>query len=102
MAAILFVGGVQLVMLGVVGEYIGRVYDEVRRRPLYIVRSRVGFDEGEVAGLSDRVERRGRGRWSKGSRSATPTSSSGTGGFPAAGACSTPCSAAAWSGTGRS
>ena len=61
MAAILFVGGVQLVMLGVVGEYIGRVYDEVRRRPLYIVRSRVGFDEGEAAGLSDRVERRGRG-----------------------------------------
>src|SRR5437667_11164 len=61
MAAILFVGGVQLVMLGVVGEYLGRVYDEVRRRPLYIVRSRVGFDEGEAAGLSDRVERRGRG-----------------------------------------
>ena len=48
-------------MLGVVGEYLGRVYDEVRRRPLYIVRSRVGFDEGEAAGLSDRAERRGRG-----------------------------------------
>src|SRR2546428_60601 len=61
MGIILFVGGVQLVMLGVVGEYLSRVYDEVRRRPLYIVRSRVGFDEGEAAGLSDRVERRGRG-----------------------------------------
>jgi glycosyltransferase involved in cell wall biosynthesis len=46
LAAILFVGGAQLLMLGVVGEYLGRVYDEVRRRPLYIVRTRVGLDGG--------------------------------------------------------
>jgi glycosyltransferase involved in cell wall biosynthesis len=43
-ALVLFVGGVQMVMLGVIGEYLGRVYDEVRGRPLYLVGSRVGFD----------------------------------------------------------
>jgi len=44
-ALILFMGGVQMIMLGVIGEYLGRVYDEVRGRPLYLVSSRVGFTE---------------------------------------------------------
>ena len=35
---VLFVGGVQLLMMGILGEYIGRIYDEVRARPLYLVR----------------------------------------------------------------
>src|SRR5262249_32915554 len=40
-----FFSGVQLLALGVVGEYIGRIYDETKRRPMYIVDRKVNFDE---------------------------------------------------------
>jgi len=41
--AVLFVGGVQLVLLGVLGEYVRCIYMEVKRRPLYFVKERLGF-----------------------------------------------------------
>jgi polyisoprenyl-phosphate glycosyltransferase len=40
-----FIGGIQLIVLGVMGEYLGRVYEEVKQRPLYVVRQLVNFDE---------------------------------------------------------
>jgi hypothetical protein len=44
-AAILAVGGMQLLALGILGEYVGRLFEEIKRRPLYVVAHTLGFGE---------------------------------------------------------
>ena len=47
--SVMFFAGVQLISLGVIGEYLGRMYEEVKGRPLFLVAETLGIDEETAA-----------------------------------------------------
>jgi glycosyltransferase involved in cell wall biosynthesis len=47
MVVMLFLGGIQLLSLGIIGEYVGRIYREAKNRPIYVIESGVGINIGK-------------------------------------------------------
>jgi len=58
LAAVLFLGGLQLLSLGIIGQYIGRICREVRQRPLYVLSEKLGFGD-DPSPISDDQRRTG-------------------------------------------
>lgn len=56
--SIMFFSGIQLISLGLIGEYVGRIFAEVKRRPLYLVGETVGVDDAIAAGETARKHTR--------------------------------------------
>lgn len=53
----LFLGGMQLLSLGILGDYLARVFEEAKGRPLYVVRERFGFTEDKQKRATRRVRK---------------------------------------------
>ena len=60
LVAVLLIGGIQLITLGVMGEYIGRIYEEIQGRPLYLVENEIGFPSAGQGGEAPQLQLLGR------------------------------------------
>jgi glycosyltransferase involved in cell wall biosynthesis len=56
MVAVLFIGGVQLVCMGILGEYIGRIFSEIKPRPVYIVEEALGLQNAEAPAIEREIK----------------------------------------------